>query len=107
MTTANPKDAVKGRRRRTATVRTMKRTISHISHVPPKCRRIENGSIFIFEFGGAIVRSAVPTVRVAACDGDALGVTVEGETKQLIVAGALQLSSTGWLKPLPDITLIA
>jgi hypothetical protein len=89
-----------------ATASTMKTAISESSHVPLKFRRAARGLIFIFEIGGAIVRRAVVTVKVAACVCDTVGTTVEGETAQLIVAGALQLSATDCLKPLEDITLM-
>jgi len=59
------------------------------------------------ELGGAIVRSAVVIASVAACDGAALGVTLLGETTQLIVAGALQLNATGWPNPFAETTLMA
>jgi hypothetical protein len=81
--------------------------IRHMSHIVPKCRRSARGSILILELGGAIVRSAVPTVRSADGDSVVLGVTLEGETAQLIVAGALQLSNTCWPNPLAVLTLIA
>ena len=76
-----------------------------MSHVALKCRSISNGSILILDPGGAIVRSAVVTVSVAACDGVALGVTIEGETEQLKVAGALQVSDTCWENPPNERTL--
>lgn len=59
------------------------------------------------ELGGAAVRSAVLTVRRADGDCVVLGVTLEGETAQLIVAGALQVNDTCWPNPLAVLTLIA
>jgi hypothetical protein len=78
-----------------------------MSHVVPKCRKATKGSILMFELGGATVRSAVLTVRRAEGDSVVLGVTLEGETAQLIVAGAVQLSNTCWPNPLAVLTLIA
>ena len=88
-------------------MRTMKTTTSHSSHVPLKCRKRSIGSILILELGGTIVRSWVVIVSMEDCDGDALGVTTEGDNVQLIVAGATQFSVTGWANPLGEVTLIA
>ena len=69
-------------------------------HAAPKRRRKAEGSILIPELGGARLRTAVVTVNVAVCGDPALGLTMEGETRQLASAGApLQLSATCWLKP--------
>ena len=76
-----------------------------MTHVKLIWRNISNGSILILEPGGTIVRSAVVTVSVAACDGVALGVTIDGETEQLKVAGALQVSVTCWENPPIESTL--
>jgi hypothetical protein len=77
-----------------------------MSHVVPMCRKAARGSILICELGGAIVRSAVLTVRRADGESVVLGVTLEGETAQLIVAGALQLRATCCPNPLAVLTLI-
>ena len=106
-TTVNPKAAVTGRRRTTAAVNTVKIAISHRSHALLKCRSGANGSILIPEFGGAMVRSEVETVNVAAVVGEVVGVTGLGAIEQVIVAGAMQFSATGWENPEIEVTLIA
>lgn len=104
--TANPNAAANGRRRIRTAVRSIKTAANNASQVAPgRCRK-RKGSILIPELGGAIARNAVVTVRVASCVGSTVGTTDEGETTQLIVAGAPQLRITGCEKPLEEVTLI-
>jgi hypothetical protein len=76
-----------------------------MSQVLPNCRRRFNGSILILELGGMAVRTAVLMVSREAGVCVAVGVTMEGETVQVMVAGAEQLSPTGWLNPTSEVTL--
>ena len=88
-----------GRRLRPATVRIISATASKMSQVLPNCRRRFSGSILIPVLGGTAVRNAVLIVSRDAGVCAAVGVTTEGDTVQVIVAGAEQLSPTGWLNP--------
>ena len=94
-----------GRRLRPATVRIISATASMISQVLPNCRRRFSGSILIPVLGGTAVRNAVLIVSKDAGVCAAVGVTTEGATVQVIVAGAEQLSPTGWLNPTGEVTL--
>ena len=77
-TTANPKAAVIGRRRKAASVKIINAAINDMSHALPKWESKARGLILIVDTGGTEVRSAVPTVSKAFAAVVVLGVTGEG-----------------------------